>query len=126
VIVRWFGAILLVSGLVVGLFAIWPSGTAQQVQLIPADVTIHAPGVSSYQLATCQRDWERWGGLSFGAAGILGGPETSEAIPFMQAADRLAEADNAGQSARVFEIAPLVSHYVETCRLMLTLYYQRA
>lgn len=124
-VVRWFVAILLIAGLVAGLFAVWPSGSQQGIQLIRADITIHTPGVSPRQLAVCQQDWERWGGLSSGQVSILGGPQTSEAVTFMQVADRLAAADTTGQTERVFEIAPILSDYVKACQSLLDQWYQR-
>jgi hypothetical protein len=125
VVVRWFAAILLIGGLVAGLFAVWPSGSQQGIQLIPTDITIHTPGVSPRQLTVCQQDWERWGGLSSGQVSVLGGPQTSETFSFLQAADRLAEADNTGQTERVFEIAPILSDYVKACQSLLDQWYQR-
>lgn len=118
-VVRWLVAILLVGGFVAGLFAVWSSGSQQGVQLIPAAITIYTPGGSSRQLGVCQQDWEAWGGLSTGLVSVLGGPPVEQGILFMQAADRLAEADIAGQTGRVFEMAPLLSDYVKACRSLI-------
>ena len=121
-VVRWLVAILLIGALVAGLFALWPSGSRQGTQLIPTDITVHTS--SPRQLVICQQDWEEWGGLS-GMADFVGSPPPGF-ISFMQAADRLAEADNTGQSGRVFELDPILVNYVKACHSLLSLHYNRS
>jgi hypothetical protein len=112
---RWLVAIVLIGGLIVGLFAAWPSGSQRGTSLIPADITINTIGVSTRQLAACQQAWEAEGGLS-GRWAFLGHGPPLGFLQFMQAADRLAEADISAQLGRVSEMVPLVSSYVVACR----------
>lgn len=111
VIVRSLAAIAAVAALVAVLLSCWPSATARSGSLLPSDVAIYAPGVTSAQLAACQQLWDRTGALA--PDGFTSYVAPRLLLPFLRDARRLAEVD------ATHDLGPAslgaISSYLDAC-----------